>query len=166
MILAGARESTSQSAVWFTEVDSGGAIYDTWVVGREANGQGDGQFHIGYGRGIAGYWWNLPNSKFTIERNRNVGIGTVKPTEKLDVDGKGHFSEGVVVEGTATIKGDALVEGSFSIGAIRLTPQKGRPKKPQSGMIYFDDDGHFYGYTGEGWKKLDNDDKKDKEDKK
>ena len=52
--------------------------------------------------------------------------------------------------------GDGLLALNVCCGLTQLTPSAEPPAGATAGAIYFDTDGHFYGFNGTDWKQLDN----------
>jgi hypothetical protein len=50
----------------------------------------------------------------------NVGVGTNNPGYKLDVNGNGHFTNGLTITGSVEITGSVIISGSFNDGIPKL----------------------------------------------
>lgn len=57
------------------------------------------------------------NDIMTIQGNGNVGIGTSSASSKLDVNGTGHFSGDVTIDGNLNVQGAIGFENDIAIGA-------------------------------------------------
>lgn len=70
-------------------------------------------------------------------------------------------NDGISQQATlAVVSGHFLLNtvGVVSLGGngLRLVAKDAAPEEPIAGQIYFNEDGHFYGYNGVTWKQLDN----------
>lgn len=122
-----------------------------WTIGGLAIDYGD--FHIGCGDSNSDYFDAASHSKFMIDRDGNVGIGTVSPATTLDV-----FNAGAAINiirarnGTQEI---ALGTNNTAGGAFLFVNTAHDLRFGTSGserMRIDSSNGHlFLGHTGHGW---------------
>jgi hypothetical protein len=81
--------------------------YASTAMGNRISAVGNFSFGIGLG-GWHSYKWRITQPNTMAIMNGNVGIGTVSPSEKLDVEGNVHAS-GSFIAGSTTDYGDGCI---------------------------------------------------------
>lgn len=91
-----------------------------------------------------------------------IGVNCTKATSATEAINIQNFGTGYTahIEGNSNVNRDKAtlyckgISGQFA--PIRLAPQVAAGANPEEGDIYYDTDGHFYGWDGSSWLQLDN----------